>query len=198
MGGTFDPIHKAHLAVAEEARRMLDLNEVIFIPAGQPWFKAQSYISAAEYRIDMVRLAIARRSYFTISLIEVERQGPSYAVDTVAQIKSKRGPGDELFFVLGWDSLLSLHLWQEASRLISLCRIVAAPRPGCESVEISALDKELPGLSQKLIVMEKPLMDISATEIRERVKKGRSISRLVPKAVENYIREKGLYKTANH
>jgi nicotinate-nucleotide adenylyltransferase len=194
LGGTFDPIHLGHLAVAEEACQLLALNKVIFMPAGHPYFKESAAVSPAEDRIKMLELAIAGRMAYLISRLEVERPGPSYAVDSMAQIKKQLNPSDELFFIMGWDSLMKLHLWHEAARLISLCRIVAAPRPGYPQPRIKSLEKKLPGISECAIVMERPLIDISATLIREKVAKGLTIAGLVPPAVADYIREKGLYK----
>ncbi len=193
LGGTFDPIHLGHLAIAEEAHRLLALNKVIFMPAGQPYFKDCEAISPAEDRIKMIELAISSQSDYLISRLEVERPGPSYAVDSMAQIKKQWHPAVELFFIMGWDSLMGLPLWREADRLIRLCRIVAAPRPGNPQPSLQSLEKALPGISERAIVMERPLIDISATLIREKVSKGLPIDGLVPPAVAGYIRQNGLY-----
>ena len=134
MGGTFDPVHLGHLAVAEEAQRQIGLSEVIFVPAGHPYFKALARISAAEHRLQMLKLALANEPQFKLSLLEIERPGPSYAVDTLASLKGQIEASDELFFILGWDSLLTLPKWQEPQRLIELCYLVAAPRPGFDRV----------------------------------------------------------------
>ena len=193
LGGTFDPIQLAHLAVAEEARARLDLAEIIFVPAGQPWLKANSPISTAEHRIQMVRLAIADKPYFKLSTVEIDRAGPSYSVDTVAELQGQLGAGDELFFILGWDSLAELPLWREPSRLIKMCRLVAVPRPGYSAPDLKKLEADIPGLSQRVILMDKPEIDISATDIRNRVAHGLSISHLVPESVERYIKQHRLY-----
>jgi nicotinate-nucleotide adenylyltransferase len=193
IGGTFDPIHLGHLAVAEEAHHLLGLSEVRFMPAGHPYFKEAGDISPSADRVNMVNLAIAGRAYFNISLLEVQRPGPSYAVDSMATMKKELGAGDDLYFILGWDSLMTLHLWFEAARLIRICRIVAAPRPGYPPPDISQIEKKLPGISERTVVMDKPLVDISATRIRQRVRQGLPIDRLVPEAVAKYIREKNLY-----
>ena len=193
LGGTFDPIQLAHLAVAEEARARLDLAEIIFVPAGQPWLKANSPISTAEHRIQMVRLAIADKPYFKLSTVEIDRAGPSYSVDTVAELQGQLGAGDELFFILGYDSLAEIPLWHEPSRLIQMCRLVAVPRPGYSVPDLKKLEADIPGLSQRVILMDKPEIDISATEIRNRVARGLSISHLVPQPVERYIKQHRLY-----
>jgi len=197
LGGTFDPIHLGHLAIAEEAHRLLALNKVIFMPAGQPYFKDSAAISPAEDRIKMLELAISSQTDYLISRLEVERPGPSYAVDSMEQIKKQWNTADELFFIMGWDSLMSLHLWREADRLIKLCRIVAAPRPGYPQPKLKSLEKDLPGISERAIVMERPLIDISATLIREKAAKGLPLDGLVSPAVAGYIRQKGLYKKVN-
>jgi len=193
LGGTFDPVHLGHLAVAEEARRQLHLSEVVFIPAGHPYFKEVSRISPGTDRIRMLELALEEKAYYRISLIEIERPGPSYAVDTVYRMKKEMDTDDEIFFIMGWDSLTTLHLWQEPERLLSLCRIVAAPRPGYSRPDIALIEDKLPGISDRSIVMDKPQINISATEIRERVRQGLPIDDMVPPAVAEYIRKRGLY-----
>lgn len=194
MGGTFDPVHLGHLAIAEEALRQANLTEIIFIPAGHPYFKAATLISPAEDRVNMLNLAIAGHPCYKTSLMEIKRPGPSYAVDTIAKMKRQLSADDEIFFIMGWDSLLTLHLWEQPERLIQLCWIIAAPRPGYSRPDVSLIEKELPGITQRAIIMDKPLVDISATEIRERVRQGLPIDDMVPAAVANYIRERGLYR----
>ena len=193
LGGTFDPIQLAHLAVAEEVRARLDLAEIIFVPAGRPWLKANSPVAGAEHRAQMVRLAIAGKPYFKLSTVEIDRAGPSYSVDTVAELQGQLGAGDELFFILGWDSLAELPLWREPSRLIQMCRLVAVPRPGHSVPDLKKLEADIRGLSQRVILMDKPGIDISATEIRKRVARGLSIIHLVPEPVGRYIQQHRLY-----
>lgn len=193
LGGTFDPIHLAHLAVAEEARTRLELAGVIFVPAGQPWLKANRPISVAEHRLQMVRLAIAGKPYFKLSTVEIDRDGPSYSVDTVAELRGQLGAGDELFFILGWDSLAELPLWREPARLIQMCRLVVVPRPGYLAPDLNQLEAKIPGLSRRVILMDKPQMDISATEIRNRAARGLPLDHLVPEPVARYIKEHRLY-----
>jgi len=193
MGGTFDPIHIGHLAIAEEARTQVNLAEVLFVPAGLPWLKTDRPIWAVEHRVEMVRLAIADKPYFKLSTVEVERDGPSYTVDTIADLQGQIGAEDELFLILGWDSLVELPEWHEPSRLITMCRLVVAPRPGCPRPQLKALEKSIPGISQRVLLMDKPNIDISASLIRERVARGLSIHHLVPEPVNIYIKEHGLY-----
>jgi len=195
MGGTFDPIHNGHLVVAEEARTRLNLAAVLFVPAGQPWLKPDSPISPAEHRVEMVRLAIGDKPYFKLSTMEIERAGPSYTVDTIAELLGQLDAGGELFLILGWDSLAELPQWHEPSRLIEMCHLVAVPRPGYPPPRLKSLERAIPGLSQRVMVMDKPEIDISASEIRDRVAQGLSIHHLVPEPVNRYIRQHRLYIT---
>ncbi len=195
MGGTFDPVHLGHLAVAEEARVRLNMAEILFVPAGQPWLKADTCISPAEHRIQMLRLAIADKAYFKLSTVEIERAGPSYAADTVAGLKGQLDAGDELFFILGWDSLTELPQWREPRRLVEMCPLVVAPRPGYSSPDLKKLEDTIPGLSQRVLILDKPQIEISASEIRERVARGLSVRHLVPEPVNRYIKEHKLYVT---
>jgi len=194
LGGTFDPVHIGHMAMAEEARRRLELDEVLFIPAGRPWLKVDKHISPARHRVNMVSLAINGRPYLRLSKMEIERAGPTYTVDTIAQLKSQMGADDELYFILGWDNLEDLPRWKEPARLISLCRLVAVPRAGSPVPDPDALEAAVPGLSKRLIMLDKPEIDISASVIRQRVSRGLSIEHLVPEAVAGYIEEQGLYR----
>jgi len=197
LGGTFDPIHNGHLAVAEEVRARLNLGEVLFVPAGQPQLRTNSPISAAEHRLEMVRLSITGRPYFRLSTVEIERAGPSYTVDTIAELRRQFGSQDELFFILGWDSLAELPRWREPSRLvkIKMCYMVAVPRPGYPLPDLGSLEAQVPGLARRVIVLDLPRVDISASEIRQRASQGLPIGHLVPEPVDKYIREQGLYAT---
>ncbi|MDO8568359.1 MAG: nicotinate-nucleotide adenylyltransferase [Dehalococcoidales bacterium] len=192
-GGTFDPVHNGHLAVAEEVRSRLKLQEVVFVPAGQPWQKTGRPISPAEHRLHMLRLAIAPCSYFRLSPIEIDKVGLSYAIDPIAELRASLGHGDELFFILGLDSLARLPEWRDVPRLIRMCRLVAVPRPGYSLPDLTALEAALPGLSRRLQVLDRPRVDISASEIRERVASGLPIDHLVPAPVARYIEQYKLY-----
>jgi len=194
LGGTFDPVHIGHLAVADEAASRLGLAEVLFVPAGKPWLKADAKILPAEHRLKMVKLAIADKPRFKLSTIEVEREGSTYTVDTIAELRRQFGAGDELFFIIGWDNLADLPRWRQPERLSSMCRLVAVPRVGYPVPDLGSLEAVIPGLSQRVIMLDKPEIDISASVIRERVRRGLSISRLVPEAVARYIKEQGLYR----
>jgi nicotinate-nucleotide adenylyltransferase len=193
LGGTFDPIHNGHLVVAEEVRRRLSLDEVIFVPAGCPRLKPAEPLATPEQRVHMVHLAISGRPYYKLSTIEVERPGPSCSVDTVATLRGQLGKEGELYFVLGQDNLAELPRWREPERLVKLCRLVAVPRPGQPLPDLEALEALVPGLAESLIRLEAPHIDISASDIRERVSRRLPIRHLVPEAVASYIEEQGLY-----
>jgi nicotinate-nucleotide adenylyltransferase len=192
LGGTFDPIHLGHLKVAEEVTASLTLDEVIFMPAGQPWLKADNLISLAEHRLEMIRLALAGRDNFKLSTMEIERPGPTYTVDTMAELGRQLG-SEELFFILGWDNLSQLPQWHEPSRLIELCRLVAVPRVDFPPPDLASLDGAIPGLSKRVILLNAPRIDVNASEIRRMVAQGLSIRNLVPEVVERYIKEHRLY-----
>ncbi len=194
LGGTFDPIHNGHLAIADEVRNRLVLSVIMFVPAGQPWLKVDRPISAAEHRVEMVRLAIADKPYCQVSTMDIEREGPTYTLDTLSELWKRLGNGDEVFFILGWGSLSELPQWREPERIIRLCKLVAVPRPGYPSPNLEELEASIPGLTERVTILDKPEIDISASGIRERFAKGLSISGLVPEAVEGYIREQGLYR----
>ncbi len=195
LGGTFDPIHNGHLIVAEEARTWLNLAGVLFVPTGQPWLKAESPISAAEHRLQMVRLAIADKPHFKLSTVEIERPGPSYMVDTIAELQSRLEAEDKLFLILGWDSLAELPQWQEPSQLITMCHLVAVSRPDFPRPNLKKLEADIPGLSQRVMMMDKVMIDVSASAIRDRVVRGLSVRHLVPQPVNEYIKQHKLYIT---
>ena len=194
LGGTFDPIHNGHLAIADEARTYLNLSEVLFLPAGQPWMKSDQPISAAHHRTAMIRLALEGRPYFKLSTIEIEYKGPSYSVDTIVKLRAQSEEPFDCYFIVGWDNLAKIPLWKDPAKLIEMCFLAAVPRPGYDRPDMKKLEAALPGISKKVILMDKPRIDISATDIRNRVAHGLSISSLVPPAVENYIKESGLYR----
>lgn len=194
LGGTFDPIHIGHLAVASEAAARLNLKEVLFIPAGNPCLKTGVEILPAEYRLKMIELAIAGKPGFKVSNIEIKREGLTYTVDTIAELRQKYSAEDEFFFIIGWDNLINLPKWRQPERLISMCRLVVVPRVGCPVPDLGSLGAVIPGLSQLVTMLDKPEIDISASDIRERVCKGISVSGLVPEDVEKYITEQGLYR----
>ena len=194
LGGTFDPVHVGHLIIAEEALSRLALDQVIFIPAGQPWLKAGQALSPAEHRLKMVELAIASNPRLGVSRIEVDRSGPTYTVDTLEQLKRDLGEEVQLYFILGLDALEQFHRWEQPERIIELCDLAIASRSGFQNSRI--LDEQLgryPKLGSKVNFLPAPIMDISGSSIRLRASEGRSIKYRVPEAVERYINRRGLY-----
>ena len=194
LGGTFDPIHMGHLVIAEAVRERLHLDSVVFIPAGRPWLKAGRDISRPDHRLAMAELAVGQFPEYSVSKIEVDRPGPTYTVDTLEQIRHELGPEAELFLILGMDSLRDLPGWWRPARLFDLCAVVGVSRPGYEDLMLSCLDEVADGASGKVELVHGPLVSVSGTEIRELVSMGRPVGSLVPKPVEAYILEHGLYR----
>jgi nicotinate-nucleotide adenylyltransferase len=197
MGGTFDPIHHAHLIVAEEVRSALGLSEMVFIPAGEPPHKSGRPTTPARHRLAMVELAIASNPHFTLSHIELNRPGPSYLVDTLRLLREQWNNEVELSFVIGWDSLEDFPDWYKPQEILSLLdHLVAVRRPGYIDDEVYNQRQEtrLPGLRQRLCVVSVPQLDISSTDLRQRVAEKRPIRYQVPEAVERYILAHGLYQ----
>lgn len=194
LGGTFDPPHIGHLMLAEEARKHLALDEVIFIPAGEPWVKAARQVSPATDRLEMVRLAVAGKPYFKVSEIEVRRPGASYTWETLTELRQLY-PDDELYFILGWDNLAALPAWHQARRIVTAAKLAAAPRLGFPRPDLEVLDARIPGIKAATVIMEGPHIEISASDIRNRLKKGVTTADLLPPPVAAYIRARGLYQT---
>jgi len=195
LGGTFDPVHAGHIFVAEEARIRLDLELVLFIPAGNPWLKVDHEITPASHRIEMVRLAIAKHSHFRLCTMEVDRGGPSYIVETLDVLRNKHGYSD-LYLLLGLDSFVELPMWKDAERLVNMCRLVVVPRYGNNLPELGEVASKLQGMSaESVVILDSPMIGISSSGIRDRVSKGLPIDYLVPGAVERYIIAHGLYRS---
>jgi len=194
LGGTFDPIHLGHLIIAEEARVRLGLEEVLFIPTGQPWMKGGQPISPSQHRMNMVRLAVASNPFFKVCSMEMERPGPSYTVETLEELRRHRGPGHEFFFILGLDSLKEFHRWKDPAGILERCTLVALRRPGYEKVALAHLEEVRPDALARVVFLDAPLIEISGTEIRRRVASGVSIRYWVPREVEEYIYHNGLYR----
>ncbi len=194
LGGTFDPIHIAHLIIAEESRMRGPLQKVVFIPTGQPWLKSGRRITAGSLRLEMVRLAVANNPAFDSSAIEIDRPGPTYSVDTLEELAGQWGSDVDINFIVGVDSLLSLPRWKDPERFLDLCTLTAVTRPGYSPDALEEVKRRYPALERKLGLIEGPLIGISGTEIRRRVASGLSVRYLVPPEVERFITERGLYK----
>lgn len=196
LGGTFDPVHYAHLAIAEEVYYALKLTRMVFVPAGQPPHKMSYHVTPVEQRVHMLERAIAGNAHFMLSLVDVRRTGPSYTVDTLRLLRQEWGPGAELYFVIGEDSLKDLPGWYDPAGVIAQATIVALMRPGYGEMERTGreLAERLPGIEQRLITLEGPRMEISSTDLRQRVSEGRPIKYQTPEVVEHYILRHGLYR----
>jgi nicotinate-nucleotide adenylyltransferase len=195
LGGTFDPVHCGHLVIAEEARARLNLEEIRFVPSGQPPHKSGQTITPAADRLAMLRLAIAGNTAFTLTTMEIERTGPSYTVDTLSQLARDEGPDCALHFIVGGDALPDLLSWREPARILALCTLVVVRRPDVKPVDLRDLQARLPALAEKLIVLDGPQFGVSGTEIRQRVAEGLPVRYQVPEAVWAYIREHRLYQS---
>jgi nicotinate-nucleotide adenylyltransferase len=193
FGGTFDPVHIAHLRVAEEVAEKQKLDRVIFVPAGHPPHR-RAPLAAAEHRLAMVRLGVAGNPRFAVSDCELKRTGPSYTVDTLAYFKS-HFPQDRLFLLMGTDQLLELHRWHEVSRLLALAKVVAFSRPGLTLPTAKHIlgPQGSPLSPRAYCVQTVSGLDISATVIRQRARQNESLRYLVPNSVERYLRMHGLY-----
>jgi nicotinate-nucleotide adenylyltransferase len=190
LGGTFDPVHLGHLLLAEQARVQLTLDEVLFIPAGEPWRKSHRAVTPAEHRLAMLRLAIQGNSAFGISDIEVRRDGPTYTADTLEALAGER-LDDAFWFILGADALWDLPNWREPGRIVKHALLAVAQR---ESHEAAPAELNLPELVGRITSFECPRIDISSTDIRARAADGLSIRYLTPDAVGAYIEEHALYR----
>jgi len=193
LGGTFDPIHNGRVSIAEEVRKRLDLREILFIPAGKPWQKANRTITPAAQRVDMLDLAIAGTTGFNLCRIEVDRPGATYTVDTLTQLKQEYGSRTDLYFILGWDTLLGSPYWKDPVKIINLCYVVAVPRPGIAPPDPAALERTMTGITERLILLDAPQIDISSSDIRQRVAAGQPYEYLVPAKVAEYIKQHRLY-----
>ncbi len=211
LGGTFNPIHYAHLAAAEEVRSRLELDRILFVPSYLPPHKLEEDVPSAVQRLEMVKLAIADNPSFEPSDIEINRGGKSYTIDTIEALQ-ETNPDVELYFIIGLDSFLDIQTWHDWKKLLTLCCFVVLSRPGYRFIDLVKIDfmkhaeKELASLdaghlahtmvrSGALIIWLEmvPLYDISSTDIRRRVKQGRSIKYLLPETVEIYIMNNRLY-----
>ena len=192
MGGTFDPIHYGHLRAADEAHAAFGLSEVIFVPTGQPPHKAGERVSSADKRFMMTVLATVDCPYFSVSRIEIDKEGKSYTIDTLKQLKSMPEYSDaEFYFITGLDAVLDIVSWKNPEEIMSLCKFVAVSRHGYTHTKMEELPEDL---RSAIIPLEIPLLAISSTGLRERVRKERSIRFLVRPSVEHFIRKYSLYK----
>ena len=198
FGGTFDPIHVAHLAVAQEAAESLGLERVLFVPAGRPPHKPGLEITSGRHRLAMVELAVAGNVRFAVDRQELDRAGPSYTVDTLEALRAPRLAADptlDLVLILSADAFLGLMTWRDPRRVLELARFAVAPRDGYPDAGPAFLEEHLPDLADRAVFLDGPRMRLSASELRDRAAAGRSLRYLVPDAVAAYIGDHGLYRT---
>lgn len=186
MGGTFDPIHHGHLVAASEVQALYDLDEVVFVPTGEPWQKDSLRVSPAEHRYLMTVIATASNPRFTVSRVDLDRAGPTYTIDTLRDLRAQR-PGSELFFITGADALAQILSWKDIDELWELAHFIGVTRPGHLLSDIG-----LP--VDRVTLQEIPAMAISSTNCRARVLEGAPVWYLVPDGVAQYIAKHGLYR----
>ncbi|MGE5138531.1 MAG: nicotinate-nucleotide adenylyltransferase, partial [Rudaea sp.] len=174
LGGTFDPPHIGHLVIAEEARSKLELARVYFIPARRPPHKLDEPVTPLEHRVEMLRLALDGNPFFSLSLIEANRPGPSYTLDTLRELRQEFPPSTELYFIMGMDSLVELPTWHEPAELIRLCRLAVLKRPGYRA-DMESLDKQIPGIASRVVFIPSPELELSSTELHARCRAGLSL-----------------------
>ncbi|MCP2327407.1 nicotinate-nucleotide adenylyltransferase [Hamadaea flava] len=187
MGGTFDPIHNGHLVAASEVADRFDLDEVVFVPTGKPWQKPDSKVSAAEHRYLMTVIATASNPQFTVSRVDLDREGPTYTVDTLRELREVYGAQAELFFITGADALAKILSWKDADQLFELAHFVGVTRPG-----FTLSDSHLP--SEAVTLVQVPALAISSSDCRARVAAGQPVWYLVPDGVVQYIAKHHLYR----
>jgi len=198
MGGAFDPIHVAHLVTAEEARVQFDLDQVVFMPAGEPPHKGRR-LAPAEFRYLLVSVATASHPRFSVSRFEIDRPKVSYTVDTLEHLSRVTPPGTELFFITGADAVLDILTWKDPARVLQLATFIAATRPGYDLAKLSGLLDKLRRATEGLVpearvrTMEIPALAISSSMIRERLAAGRSVRYLVPETVAQILEKTGEY-----
>ncbi|WP_434994670.1 nicotinate-nucleotide adenylyltransferase [Arthrobacter sp. Ld5] len=185
MGGTFDPIHHGHLVAASEVASEFDLDEVVFVPTGQPWQKADKDVTAAEHRYLMTVIATASNPSFTVSRVDIDRPGPTFTIDTLRDLKAER-PEAQLFFITGADAMAQILTWKNAEELWSLAHFIGVTRPG----------HELDARGRDVSLLEVPAMAISSSDCRHRVGEGKPVWYLVPDGVVQYIAKHRLYRRA--
>jgi len=187
MGGTFDPIHHGHLVAANEVADRFELDEVVFVPTGQPWQKANEPVSPAEDRYLMTVIATASNPRFQVSRVDIDRGGPTYTVDTLRDLHAVYGPKVQLFFITGADALEKILSWKDIDQMFELAHFIGVTRPGFE-----LSDAHLPADTVSLV--EVPAMAISSTDCRRRVAAGGPVWYMVPDGVVQYIAKRGLYR----
>lgn len=193
-GGSFDPVHLGHLLLAETCREACELDRVLFLPCGKSPHKPHGALATGQQRAEMLEFAVAGDPRFGVCCIELERSGPSFTVETLRQLHDEQ-PDSELFFLMGADSLADLPLWREPLAILKLATVVAVNRGERPPPDLMTLEARLgPIVRERVRLVTMPAIELSATEIRERVRDGRGVRFRVPRAVEEYIRQQGVYE----
>ena len=190
MGGTFDPIHHGHLVAASEVAQVFTLDDVVFVPTGQPWQKDDRKVSPSEDRYLMTVIATASNPRFSVSRIDIDRSGPTYTIDTLRDLRAERGDEAELFFITGADALAQIMSWQDVNELFALAHFVGVTRPGHRLTGGGLPD-------DKVSLVEVPALAISSTDCRQRVANGEPIWYLVPDGIVQYIAKRRLYRRSD-
>jgi len=193
FGGSFNPLHHGHLIVAEFASETLKMDKVFFAPVVHPPHKDGRALLPIEHRLAMIETAIADNDRFELTLVDVERPGPHYSVDTVKIIQELH-PGSQLYFVMGGDSFRDFSRWHAPDEIIKHCRLAVMRRPSTRPMQPTMHDEQIPNLSDYVDIIEAPPIGISATRVREQIRGGKSVRYLVPNPVLAYIHEKQLYQ----
>lgn len=196
LGGTFDPIHIGHLLLAQETALCLDLQRVLIMPAARPWRKAGRAIAPAADRLAMAAVAIADNPVLQISDLEMQRGGATYTVDTLAALGAELGRTAAIWFILGTDALFDLPRWKSPERLIELARLAVTYRGAVAPNDLARLERQLPGIGQRIDLVPMPRVDISSTELRRRLRLGISTRYWLPETVAAYAKARGLYAGA--
>ncbi|MCX7920258.1 MAG: nicotinate-nucleotide adenylyltransferase [bacterium] len=187
FGGTFNPIHIGHLIIAQESLSQFALDKIIFIPAAIPPHKNLKGIASAEHRLQMTKLAISGNPQFVVSDLELKRRDTSYTIDTIRLLQKKYGNTAVLYFIIGMDALTEIYTWKKAEELLELCRFIVAPRTG---FTFSSLDATI---RRKIKILRLEPINISASEIRKRIKNGKPIRYFLPEKVYQYLRDSSVY-----
>lgn len=194
MGGTFNPVHNGHLLLAENAREAFALDEILFIPSGNSYMKDTASILEGGVRACMIELALEGNPYFSLSRVDLNREGPTYTCDTLAQLK-KMCPGDQYYFIMGADNLLTMESWKNPGFILQSCTVIAAVRGDGTESRIESAARDLRARYHACInILPARYIDISSSEIRQRLKEHKSVRYMLPENVLKYIDEKGLYR----
>ena len=190
MGGTFDPVHHGHLSAANEVAVLFELDEVVFVPTGQPWQKSEREVSPPEDRYLMTVVATASNPIFSVSRTDIDRPGPTYTIDTLHDLRKTYGGDAQLFFITGADALAQILGWRNADELFELAHFIGVSRPGYEPVDVTSFP------DGAVTLVQVPALAISSSDCRERVERGHPVWYLVPDGVVQYISKRRLYRAA--